>query len=220
MELYHLHLKGINDDKWKKNKEIIINDKFINRLGKKVNNFNDCTSNPKLASLSNQINIFLNNYYGYQSFDKMPLYVLFDFLEDFNVDTKTKKIVFQELRNLAFQAAIFKREIAMENFRKDNNKNQPSRQHCLYATTESGISFWKKQLIDGDIDVFRIEVFDKPFKTNEKFIPDESGSYEEIYKNSFRYWNPKFKNVSEESSEYLVQGKVRILDKVDEIKRK
>lgn len=82
------------------------------------------------------------------------------------------------------------------------------------------VSLTDSQLIDGNLDIFRIEVLDKPFKTNEVFIPSESSSYEEMYNSSYRYWNPKFKNVPEECSEYLVQGRVKILEKVGEIKKK
>ena len=217
-ELYHLHLKGNRDDKWKEKKEIIINDSFTNRLGKKVNNFNDCTTNPKLNEVSDIINN-LFEYAGYKSFSRMPLYLILDHVLNTNIDLETQKIILQEVRNLAFQAEIFKRETAMENYRKDNNKELPSRQHCLYATTESGIEYWKNKIIDGDIDIFRIETLEEPFKTSEIFIPDESSTYEEMYNSSFRYWNPKFKNIPEETSEYLVKGKIKILEKVDEIKR-
>ena len=218
MDLYHLHLKGIRDDKWKEKKEIIINDSFINRLGKRVNNFNDCIVNSNLKEVLDDINNCFQCC-GYESFSKIPLYLILDYLDENKVDYKTQKIILQEVRNLAFQAAIFKREMAMENFRKDNKELLPSRLHCLYATTDEGINYWKTQLIDGDIDIFRIESLEEPFKTSEIFIPSESNNYEEMYNNSFRYWNPKFKNISEEHSEYLVQGKVKILEKVDEVRR-
>ena len=219
MELYHLHLKGCHDDKWKERKEIVVTNKFENRLFKKVNNFNDCTSNQKLSNLSRYINMGLN-YKGYESFSKMPIYMLTDYLLNPNIDLKTQKIILEEIKNMAFQTSIFKREIAMENFRRDNNKNQPSRLHCLYATTEEGISFWQNQIIDGDLDIFRIDIMDEPFKTNEVFIPSESSTYEEMYNSSYRYWNPKFRNVPEECLEYLIQGKVKVLEKVGEIKKK
>lgn len=215
-ELYHLHLKGIKDDKWKENKEINITDDYVNRLGKKVNEFNDCTTNPNLNGIYNILNNLFQQQ-GYQPFPRMPLYLILDFLSDNRkmIDFKTEKFILQEVRKLAFQAEIFKRETAMECFRKNNNSDLPSRQHCLYATTESGINYWKNKLTDGDLDIYRIETFEEPFKTNEIFIPDESGTYEEMYNNSFRYWNPKFKNVPEETTEYLVNGKVRILEKVE-----
>ena len=221
MDLYHLHvkgLKGVRDDKWKENKEIIISDSFVNRLGKKVNNFNDCTIKDELKIVINNINVDLQ-LNGFESFSKMPLHLIMDYLFANNVNPQTQKIILQEVRNLAFQASIFKREMAMENFRKDNNSSLPSRQHCLYATTDEGINYWLEQLKDGDIDIFRIEPIEEPFKTSEIFIPSESNSYEEMYNNSFRYWNPKFKNIPEVYSEYLIRGKVKILEKVGEKKK-
>jgi len=221
MNLYHLHVKGIKgvrDDKWKEKKEIIITDGFVNRLGKKVNNFNDSVITDELKGIITNINFYLQ-LDGFEGFLKMPLYLILDYMNDNKVDYETQKIILQEVRNLAFQAAMFKREMAMENFRKDNNSSLPSRQHCLYATTDAGINYWLEQLKDGDIDIFRIEPIEEPFKTSEIFIPSESNNYEEIYNNSFRYWNPKFKNIPEEYSEYLVKGKVKILEKVGEIKR-
>lgn len=218
MELYHLHLKGIKDDKWKAKKEIIIDKDFTNRLGMKINNFNDCTSNPNLDNISNKLNNYFQ-YNGYEAFSKMPLYTILDFLPQLQIDAKTQKIILQELRNVTFQSAIFKREMAMENFRKDNNPKLPSRLHCVYATTENGINYWKERIIDNDIDIFKIEVLDEPFITSEKFIPNESNNYEEMYNSSFRYWNPKYKNIPEKTFEYLVQGKVKILEKVAEIKK-
>lgn len=219
-ELYHLHLKGIRDDKWKEKKEITITNDFTNRLGKKVNNFNDCITNPQLDNISNTLNNLFQQC-GYQKLSKMPLFLILDYMLDpnINIDPKTQKIILQEARKLAFQATILKRETAMENYRKDNKNHLPSRQHCIYATTENGIEYWKNKIIDNDIDIFRIETLEEPFKTSEIFIPNESSTYEEMYNNSYKYWNPKFKNIPEESSEYLIQGKVKILEKVDEIKK-
>ena len=55
-ELYHLHLKGRHDEKWKEKKELNITPDFTNRLGKRINEFNDCTINPELQIISNIIN--------------------------------------------------------------------------------------------------------------------------------------------------------------------
>lgn len=224
MELYHLHLKGIRDDKWKEKKEIIIDKNFTNRLGNKVNNFNDCTVNNELRHIINEINTCFRDY-GYQTFSKMPLYLVFDHLiyimekENKKITPELQLTIFKELRNMTFQAAIAKRELAMENFRKDNKQELPSRLHCLYATTENGIKYWKNNIVDGELEVFRIDTLSEPFITSETFIPDEDSTYEQMYNGAFRYWNPKLKNMPEDTFEYLVQGKVKILEKVDEIRR-
>lgn len=222
MELYHLHLQGIRDDKWRSGKEFIINSKFRNRLGKKVDGFNECITNPKLDNISNDINeLLMSN--GYYPFDKMPVYMILEYLiANDDVDLKTKKIILEEVRKITRDAALFKREMAMENFRKDNGYFLPSRLSCIYATDEEGIDYWKKSLSDGSLDIFRIDCMDEVFKTNEIFIPKESLGYEQLYKDSYKYWNPKFKNISENEKmrvEYLVQGKVKVLEKVGEIRK-
>ena len=201
MELYHLHLKGIRDDKWKEKREIVIDKNFTNRLGNKVNNFNNCTSNPELNKISNILNRhFQTN--GLGTFSKMPLHLILDFLVQLNVDDKTQIVILKELRNLAFQSSIVKRELAMDNFRKDTRPELPSRLHCLYATNESGINYWKNNLIDGDLELFRIDTLNEPFVTSEIFIPDEDSNYEQMYNGAFRYWNPKLKDAPEYTFEY------------------
>ena len=224
MELYHLHLKGIKDNKWKEKREIGIDKNFTNRLGVKVNNFNDCTDNNDLRFITNEINTFFRQN-GYESFSKVPLYLVFEHLID-KMEKEKRKInpelqlaIFKELRNMTFQAALVKRELALENFRKDNKPELPSRLHCLYATNEFGINYWKNNITDGDLEVFRIDTLNEPFVTSEMFIPDEDSNYEQMYNGAFRYWNPKLKNASENTFEYLIQGRVKILEKVDEIKR-
>lgn len=104
----------------------------------------------------------------------MSLYLILDFLLNENTDLKTQKMILEEVKNMAFKASVFKREMAMENFRKDYFDRLPGRLHCLYATTERGI----------------------------------------------KYWKPRFRSVSEECSEYLVQGRVNVLEKVGEIKKR
>ena len=54
-ELYHLHLKGNQDEKWKEKKELNITPDFTNRLGKKVKNFN--TFMPIFQAIPSIINI-------------------------------------------------------------------------------------------------------------------------------------------------------------------
>lgn len=217
-ELYHLHTKGIRDDKWKEKKEITISEDFTNRLGKRCNEFNDCIPNNQFREICNNINGMLR-YYGYDSFDKMPLHMIIDYALNNNIDRNTMFEILKEVKRLSYNASLFKREMAMEQFRKDNNSSLPSRMHCIYATDERGIDGWLNKLVDGDMDLYRIDVIDEPFKTSEIFIPSESCSFEDMYKESYYYWNPKFKNMNDSSTEYLVKGKVKILEKVAEYKR-
>lgn len=115
---------------------------------------------------------------------------------------------------------IFKREMALENYRKENVPKLPSRLNCVYATTEEGISYWKNNLVDNDLEVFEIDVENEPFETNEQLLPRETLSYMGIYNSAYHYWNPNIKSKMKQTNEYLVQGRVKILKKVGEINRK
>lgn len=62
--------------------------------------------------------------------------------------------------------------------------------------------------------IFKVLATGTIFKTNEQLLPSENSTYGESYNVSFKYWNPKFKNLSNYTNEYLVQGKVKILEKL------
>lgn len=221
MSLYHIHLKGIKDDKWKEGKEFVISDNFTNRLGNRINNFNCWTSSNGIDNAVNDINILLERY-GYPTFeDEVDIVSLVDYLIQKNVDRNTLKDILKRVKKLAFDAAMFKREMAMESFRRDYNNSLPSRQKCIYATDEAGIGYWGDIVLSSNtscgVELFRIDPMDDVFKTNEIFIPNETLNYEKMYKNSYEYWSPKFKKLSQEDmqkNEYLVKGRVRVLEKM------
>ena len=74
-------------------------------------------------------------------------------------------------------------------------------------------------LIDGDLELFRIEVSDASFLTNSLYLPQSDCSYGEGYDNAFKYWHPNLKNDNPRYREYLVQGKVKIKEKVAEFEK-
>ena len=112
------------------------------------------------------------------------------------------------------------REMAMEEYRKENCINLPSRLHSLYACSEEGIDFWATQIRDNDVDIYRIDVFDEPFLSNEALLPAEELCYGDKVKASYKYFKPNKKDLNPITNEYLVQGKVKVLEKVKEIKNK
>ena len=49
---------------------------------------------------------------------------------------------------------MFKRETALENYRKNNFNFLPSRLHSIYLTDEKGVSYWIDALDAKDYDLF------------------------------------------------------------------
>lgn len=221
MELYHLHLKGNYDRMYKKNSEFIIDkNKFNNRLYNQIYNMNATVDASRYQQMIEQFNCYLSNAGLPQLPNKVNLGEFLGFAllygasnkEWINMLTDAKKIILAEGMNI--------REMAMEEYRKENCDNIPSRLHSLYACSEEGIDFWKTKIRDNDVDVYRIDVLDEPFVSNEILLPAESLCYGDKKKASYKYFNPKKKDLNPATNEYLVQGKVKILEKVTEFKNK
>ena len=49
------------------------------------------------------------------------------------------------------------------------------------------------------------------FKINEQLLPDEDLSYEEMYKQAKKYWEPTIGSDMNVTNEYLVQGEIEVL---------
>ncbi|MBO5530134.1 MAG: DUF2441 domain-containing protein [Bacilli bacterium] len=113
---------------------------------------------------------------------------------------------------------IFKRKLSIEEYRKEFESNKPSRLHCLYACKEEGVNYWLDILNSKICDIYRIDTIDEPFRTNEQLLPEETSSFIESYNACKRYFNPRAKDFNGISDEYLVQGKVKLLEKVYEIR--
>lgn len=202
-------------------KEIIVNDSFQNRLGKLVSNFSTLVDDTKLQGLMD-VHSEILRINGYTTFDKYNLEDLLDAYNHYHkIDSELNRYVYELLvhaREVTLKASIFKREMAMEEFRKNNNPNLPSRMHCLYELNEKSIEYWINSLRDGDLELFRIEAVEEPFKTCEQLIPYETLNYKDFYDASYSYWNPSPNQLRDDRCEYLIKGKVKILEKVNEYK--
>jgi hypothetical protein len=82
------------------------------------------------------------------------------------------------------------------------------------------VNSFYNNIVFSDADIYRVEPINEPFWTNEQLLPLETSSYEESYNSSKRYFNPRKKDLGTVSDEYLIQGRVKILEKVDEIRFK
>ncbi len=226
MELYHLHLKGNHDRLYKEKSEFIIDkDKFNNRIYNRIYDMNATVDVTRYKQLVNNFNYLLQQI-GMPPFeDRINLGEIIGFLlltqESHNFEDKENLLkLLADAREIIAIEGINIREMAMEEYRKENCINLPSRLHSLYACTEEGVNFWSKVIRDNDVDIYRIDVFEEPFVSNEILLPNEGLCYGDKVKASCKYFHPKKKNLNPETNEYLVQGKVKIKEKVLEIKNK
>ena len=114
---------------------------------------------------------------------------------------------------------IYQREVALEILRILKYPDLPSRKHSLFLCDEKSKRHWKDSLdlCNGiGLDLFVVSVTGKLFKSSDVFIPCGYGSLDKTLEDSKKYWKPDFKtNVEDAQAEYLFQGNVKILKKIN-----
>ena len=220
MELYHLHLLGNYDRLYKPNAEFKIDkDKYNNRLYKRIYDLTatvDVNEYKRMVEVINRMCMLI----GMQTIEnRINISELVAMAKTGDVNHNELTKLLSDVEKLTCSYAINIRELAMEEYRKNNCQELPSRLHSLYACSEEGVEFWKRKIIDGAVDIYRIEAFDDVFVSNESLLPEESIPYGEKISASYKYFHPKKKDLDEVTNEYLVQGKIKILEKVDEVRK-
>lgn len=109
------------------------------------------------------------------------------------------------LGNISYGALFLTTDIISEKY---------GRLHTIYLTDEKGIDYWVNALQTDNYTLYRVEASGEIFKTNEQLIPEEMLSYKDVYESAYNYWHPNFKHVPDYTNEYLVKGKVKVLEKI------
>lgn len=220
MELYHLHLLGNHDRLYKENSEFIVDkNKFNNRIYNRIYEANSTVDVNKYKRIVDIINYYCIKS-GYTNIfeHRINLGEIIGFIlaQDHTKEELTQSLL--DAKEMILTDGINLREMALEEYRKENCINLPSRMHSLFACSEEGIGFWADAILDGDIDIYRIDVIDEPFVSNEYLLPDENLNYGDKILASYKYFHPNKKDLNPMTNEYLVQGKVKILKKICEVR--
>lgn len=198
MELYHFHKNGKYDRIWKPSKVIEVSEDFKSATFKRFQNFTTAIPVDGGGAL---------NFYD----------VIYAALSINQINKKELENLLKWSYKVTYAANEFKRESALENYRLANTPALPSRLHSIYLTDEKGIIAWKDKFGTTDLSLYRVEAEGNIFKTNEQLLPMETLPYKDVYDSAYNYWHPNFRKVPEDSNEYLVQGKIRVLEKIDRI---
>lgn len=189
--LYHIHRKNCNNELWQVGNEFVV--------GNENNKFVDYSFNFDSLILI-----------GDKKYPFKNIYVHYDKIED--------KIKLLDIaNNIIKEYQILIRELGMEEIRKKFYPNLPSRQKCIFLCGKKQIEHWKKEISNGDgtkdIEVFKVEIFNEPFKSRDSFLPLPSDSYNTILKKAKLYWSAKDDSENEDD-EYLYVGEIRVINKV------
>ena len=197
-EMYHFHNNKAYNELWVPNNEIIVDDNFKTFYLRILKNYSTAVNTTDG---------------GKESFDRIIKYYL-----EKEQDKETLIKLLKEAENIIRGINICKRELALERVREAKYPNLPSRAHSIWLCNESGIKFWEDQLSNGGkikLDLYKVSVTGTLFISSDKFLPNDDSDYETNLVEAEKYWNPKFETNEDEKAEYLFQGKLKILKRVD-----
>ncbi len=197
--MYHYHKLGFYDDIWQIGNEIIVDDNFNSYYGSIIDKF---STGVKCVN------------------GLVPLEIIIDkYLDDIgieNIDLETITNLLKDSSAIITKANMYNRELMLEKYRKEHNSDLPSRLHSIWLADKKSLNFWEGQLNGRrKLKLYRVSVTGNLFKSSDSFIPDDELTAKEMYETSSNYWNPTFKEEDLCKAEYLFQGKVKVLEKIN-----
>lgn len=193
--MYHFHQKNRYDNMWEPGNEILVDNNFESLFGKILKEYS--------------IGVQTND--NYVQFNR----VISHYLEE-EQDKETYIDLLKEAEHIIRGGGIFQREMALEIVRRLCYPELPSRRNSVWLCDEKSGRHWKSSLEEAkDLSLYRVSVSGNLFKSSDVFLPDEYLRFEDMIIKAHKYWNPKFKNSTQErQAEYLFQGKIKILEKI------
>ena len=125
-KMYHFHNDKVHNDVWVPNNEIIIDNSFETYFLNVLKYYSTAvkTTCGNKRPLNNIINMYLK--------EKQTEETLILFL--------------REASNMIYWINIFKRELALEEIRKQKYPELPNWKHSIWLCDQKGIDFWEKEL--------------------------------------------------------------------------
>lgn len=197
-EMYHFHQPKKFKDIWVPGNEIIVDDNFESSFLKILTYYSSAVNTT--SGRKREFNKIIERY-----------------LEE-EQDKETYIKLLKEAKRIIYESNIFLREKALEEIREKEYPYLPSRKHSIWLCDENGLDFWRTELVEEqeeNLDLYKVLVTGNLFKSSDAFIPESHYTYENMLISAREYWNPKFENeLQEATSEYLFQGKVKILERI------
>ena len=220
MELFHIHNLGNYDNLYVPDNEINVDETFNNSLYHSIFNLNANVTSRNLPGIFEKINKDIREMDISKTIDSNRLDYIFYYIQNFGYRNEEE---FLKLCSLA--ATILKRyyaamnEVAYEQSRQIYCPNAPSRLHSMFGCTEQGVSYWASKMDCKRADVYKIEVFDEPLLTNPSLLPTNDKELYNKVTEARKYFGPLTVN-EDKSNEYLINGRVLLKEKVQEIRRR
>nr|MBP3258848.1 DUF2441 domain-containing protein [Bacilli bacterium] len=198
-EMYHFHNNSAYNDILVPNNEIIVDNSF-NTFYVDI-----------LKTYTTAVNL--------KNGDKLSFDRLIDNYLERDVSKETLIKLLKEAARIIEDINICKRELALERVRETRYPDLPSRSHSIWLCDEFGLDFWKDALSGGNkikLNLYKVSVTGNLFKSSDAFLPKNTSDYGTNLIEACEYWNPQLTAEDDrERIEYLFQGKLKILEKLD-----
>lgn len=173
----------------------------------------DTTSNYVSDIWNNGLNFNVKAQFNSDEYFSFPV-IIDAFLEkEHSSETYTEML--KEASRLLKCYSFLERELVLEEVRKKYYKRLPSRTSSIYLCDSNQIEYWKEKLTNqnGTPDLFRVEVNGKIFKSSADLLPKNGESFLTMVEQAKKYWEANLNNIDDKTSEYLLSGKIKILEK-------
>lgn len=189
---YHVHRKREDDSKWQVGNTIKIDQNDFVNISL---NFNPLVDVPdkKEVPIINAI-----DYYQQEGLKAIG----------------TQMYLLDKAKMYLNEYQILIRELALEEVRKEHFNKLPNRKECIWLCREDQIEYWIKNLNAKEYIVYKIEVYNEPFRSRNLLIPKPSDSYLEMCQKAEEYWEYNGKEDNNDD-EYLYNGYFKILEIID-----
>jgi len=120
-------------------------------------------------------------------------------------------------KGLMFKYYQFAREIILEEIRKSQFKDKPSRLNSIWLTDKENLKKWLRLIPQKQFPqkVFVVSFTGKTHKADGRWITNPTLSFDKIYQNAIGYWSGKPKsNLSKPHDEFIGYGTIEILKEI------
>ena len=204
MELFHIHKSNMFDESYYEGAEL--------EVGKEPNLF-------RMNSLRRHASFLYETKFNEEGKEQ---YHYRDLASSFNIESinkmsdDQKKSFINALQEYITFGPIDNREMVLEEVRYKLYSDRPSRYKCIWLCSEEEIDNWLNLLKveDNNYQIYKVRTYREPFLTNENLLPTPSMSKELMYECAQKYWNPTNEDLSINGTEYIYEGKIKLLKRV------
>ena len=131
-------------------------------------------------------------------------------------ESEIKKIL-DIIESFHYSVCLEKREMILEEVRREKYSDKPSRYNCMWLTDEECISSWILLLDakEGNYSINEMELDGNIFVSTDELLPNTIHKTVDMYNEAHEYWNPTKEQLeSSIKREYLFEGYAKVKRKV------